>query len=227
MPYTRLEFSPGSKYSYSNPGFVFLGQVIERLTGDDYEVYIDKNILKPLQMYHSYFDTTPYHLLPFRSHSYYWKDGAPVEARFDHDTGITVSNGGLNAPLTDMVKYLGFLAGDPALARVHDGVLRRSSLEEMWKPVVAVEDGSAPGAMMGLGFFLETHGGRPFVAHSGGQNAFISHLYVSLESKTAYVVAFNTVAEPVGADGRGNTRQLDREIRDYLVQNVIPVAAAR
>jgi CubicO group peptidase (beta-lactamase class C family) len=59
LPYTQVEFTPGSRFSYSNLGYVFLGQIIERLTGDDYEVYVDKNILKPLQMYHSYFDKSP------------------------------------------------------------------------------------------------------------------------------------------------------------------------
>ncbi|HMB89629.1 MAG TPA: serine hydrolase domain-containing protein, partial [Rhodothermales bacterium] len=48
MPYTEVEFEPDSKYHYSNPGIIFLGRVIEQLTGDDYEVYIDKNIFKPL-----------------------------------------------------------------------------------------------------------------------------------------------------------------------------------
>jgi CubicO group peptidase (beta-lactamase class C family) len=227
MPYTKIEFPPGSKYSYSNPGIVFLGRVIELLTTDDYEVYIDKNILKPLEMHRTYFDTTPYHLLPHRSHSYFWKDGAAVEARFDHNTGITVSNGGLNAPLTDMAKYMDFLLGNPERRAIYDGVLSRASLEEMWKPVAAVEGGQDGGARMGLSFFLEEHGGMPFVAHSGGQNAFISHFYVNVDRRFAYVVAFNTVAEPVGADGRGNTRQVDRDIRDYLVRNVIPAVAPR
>jgi hypothetical protein len=97
----------------------------------------------------------------------------------------------------------------------------------MWKPVAAVEGGPDVGVRMGLSFFLEEHGGIPFVAHSGGQNAFISHFYVNVDRRIAYVAAFNTVAEPVGPDGRGNTRQLDREIRDYLVRNVIPAVAPR
>ncbi len=50
FPYTEVEFQPGSRHSYSNPGIIFLGIIIERLTGDDYEVYIDKNVLKPLEM---------------------------------------------------------------------------------------------------------------------------------------------------------------------------------
>ena len=75
FPYTEIEFKPGSKWSYSNPGIVFLGRIIELLTTDDYEVYVDKNILRPLEMSRSYFDATPYHLLKHRSHSY-WQDEA-------------------------------------------------------------------------------------------------------------------------------------------------------
>ena len=71
MPYTEVLFTPGSKYSYSNPGVIFLGRIIEKLSGDDYEVYVDKNILKPLEMYRTYFDITPRHLLKYRSNNYY------------------------------------------------------------------------------------------------------------------------------------------------------------
>ena len=59
LPYTHVAFKPGSRWSYSNLGYVFLGQIIERLSGDDFEVYIDKNILKPLGMTASYFDRAP------------------------------------------------------------------------------------------------------------------------------------------------------------------------
>ena len=131
LPYTQVEFKPGSRFGYSNPGIVYLGQVIERLSGEDYEVYVDKNILKPLAMHASYFDRTPPHLLPHRSHSYYIRDGRRVAAPFDVDTGVTVSNGGLNAPMPDMAKYAAFLLGDPARQSDYDLVLKRSSIEEM------------------------------------------------------------------------------------------------
>src|SRR5688500_2378451 len=136
FPFTEILFKPGSKFSYSNPGIIFLGRIIEKLTGDDYEVYVDKNILKPLEMYHSYFDATPYHLLKYRSHSYYIENGKRTEGRFDVNTGITVSNSGLNSPVSDMVKYLNFLTGDLKKQGAYDGVLKRSSLEEMWQPLL-------------------------------------------------------------------------------------------
>ena len=42
------------------------GRAIEALSGDEYEVYMEKNVLRPLGMARSYFDTTPYHLQRFR-----------------------------------------------------------------------------------------------------------------------------------------------------------------
>src|SRR5262245_41163875 len=144
MPYTEVEFAPGSKFSYSNPGIVFLGRAIERLSGDDYEVYMDKNVLRPLGMQHSYFDVTPYHLQRCRSHSYaVGKDGAVEDHGPDFDTGITVSNGGLNAPLPDMARYLAFLLGAVPADRDAAHVLARSSLEEMWQPVLPLAPGSS------------------------------------------------------------------------------------
>ena len=46
----------------------------------------------------SYFDLTPYHLLAQRSNNYDVTAGVPAANGLDFDTGITVSNGGLNAP---------------------------------------------------------------------------------------------------------------------------------
>lgn len=227
MPYTEILFKPGTKFSYSNPGIIFLGRVIELLTAEDYEVYIDKNIFKPLEMYRSYFDTTPTHLLKHRSHSYYFKDGKLTPARFDVDTGITVSNGGLNAPLTDMVKYLNFLTGDAKKQALYDQVLKRASLEEMWQPQVKIEpeasDGKARKDWMGLTFFIEDNFGQHFIGHSGSQNGFLSHIYLRPDSRTAYIVAFNTHAMPTETDSGHNTRVLDREIKDYLFQNIFPL----
>jgi len=196
FPFTEILFKPGSKFSYSNPGIIFLGRIIEKLTGDDYEVYIDKNILKPLEMYQSYFDATPYHLLKYRSHSYYVQNGKRTEGRFDANTGITVSNGGLNSPISDMVKYLNFLVGDPQKQAIYDGVLKRASLEEMWRPGLDAgdgADGNPPGqSRIGLIFFVSEINGHTLIGHSGHQNGFFSYIDVDQKSKTASILVGNT-----------------------------------
>jgi CubicO group peptidase (beta-lactamase class C family) len=218
MPYTRVEFAPGSKYQYSNLGLVFLGRVIEDVSGEPFETYVDKQILRPLGMTRTFFDRAPAYLRGDRSHSYFVTDAGLAEAPFDFDSGITVSNGGLNAPIDDMVKYIGFLTGskDTAAASRYAGVLKRASLEEMWTPVVPV----SPGVQMGLTFFLETHGGQNYVAHSGGQNGFISHFYLHPASGAAYIVAFNTQTTSAKEGETRNTRALDAAVRDWILQRL-------
>jgi CubicO group peptidase (beta-lactamase class C family) len=196
LPFAEILFKPGSKYSYSNLGIVFLGQIIERLSGDDYEVYVDKNILKPLEMYRSYFDATPYHLLKHRAHSYYIENGKRTEGRFDADSGITVSNSGLNSPLTDMTKYLNFLIGDAGKKGIYDGILKRSSLEEMFQPTIAAPlDANGNGGFttdIGLIYFLDKRGDEIYLGHGGDQNGFISYIEFNPKKRTASVLIFNT-----------------------------------
>jgi CubicO group peptidase (beta-lactamase class C family) len=127
LPFTHVAFAPGSRWSYSNLGYVFLGQIIERLSGDDFEVYVDKNILKPLGMNASYFDRAPYFLASHVSASYLRAGDKLSPQPFDFDTGITTSNSGLKAPIPDMVKYARFLLGDGPAA-LYDIVLKRRSL---------------------------------------------------------------------------------------------------
>jgi CubicO group peptidase (beta-lactamase class C family) len=223
MPYTEVEFAPGSKYSYSNPGIVYLGRVIEKLSGEPWETYIDKNILRPLGMTRAFFDHAPYHLIAYRSHSYTLVKGKLEEGRFDFDTGITVSNGGLNAPLGDMEKYVRFLLGH-AETEVGARVLTRASLEEMWRPVALVETAGDDRVDIGLCFFIEKRGKRNLIGHSGSQNGFISHLYLDAAAHTGYVVNFNT--EAADEAPAPNTRNLDAEVREYFVANLAPVLEA-
>jgi CubicO group peptidase (beta-lactamase class C family) len=222
FPYTEVLFAPGKEYRYSNPGIVLLGRIIETLTGDDYAMYVTKNILMPLEMHRAFFDRAPYHLRDHRSHSYTRTDAGLGEMPFDFDTGITVSNGGLNAPLTDMARYLAFLLGDPSRPG-YEGVLRRSSLEEMWKPVIRASDGeggSGADVQAALSFFVERHGNVEVIGHSGNQNGFLSHLYLHRPSRSAYVVAFNTDASSKSRGRPRMTRDVDDAVRDQVLEQI-------
>ena len=229
LPYTQLLFAPGTRYAYSNPGIVYLGQVIERLTGEDYEVYVDKNILKPLGMHASYFDRTPPHLLRHRAHSYHIRDGKRVAAPFDVDTGVTVSNGGLNAPLPDMARYLAFLLGDPTRQADYDLVLKRASLEEMWRPQIAAGDDFTQGRMAettasGLSFFIDQGPAGRIVGHNGDQNGFRAYLSLCPEQRVGSLLAFNT--ETRGVENKPANRET-AESRIALAAGKLCEAAAR
>ncbi len=223
LPFTEILFKPGSKFSYSNPGIIFLGRIIEKITGDDYEIYIDKNIFKPLEMHRSYFDTTPYHLLKDRSHSYYLQNGKRTEGRFDANSGITVSNGGLNSPVSDIIKYVRFLlGGDPSNADRYDGVLKRTSLEEMWKPQLPTE-ADANGNLgfttnIGLTFFIDERLSKTHLGHSGDQNGFVSYIDFDPVKRKASILVFNTNVIPPANASRDQDplRKLRDVARSYF-----------
>lgn len=226
LPFTELLFEPGSRFGYSNLAYVFLGRIIEKLSGDDYEVYVDKNILKPLGMHRSYFDTTPYHLVRHRSHSYYVENGIRTPGRFDADSGVTVSNSGLNSPVSDMLKYLAFLIGDDSRRDEYGQVLRRESVEEMFAQTIAAPldaNGNAGFTTgVGLGYFIDERDGGKFLGHGGDQNGFISFLEFNPKNRTGSIVVFNSdVTPPAGtAKEDGHVFVLRRAIRQLHLKAV-------
>ena len=245
LPYTHVAFAPGSRWSYSNLGYVFLGQIIERLSGDDFEVYIDKNILKPLEMHSSYFDRAPYFLESHVSASYLRAGSKLTPQPFNFDTGITTSNSGLKAPIPDMIKYLRFLIGDAANPR-YEVVLKRSSLEEMWNGVLpANEPGQAATPYtsgphgtqpkMGLGFFVVEVDGHRYIYHNGDQGSFSSEMLIDPAGRSASILAVNTTdigaPEPAATlHPQSNTEpdpatDLRQALRTVLIETVFPAYA--
>jgi CubicO group peptidase (beta-lactamase class C family) len=202
MPYQELLFRPGSRYGYSNPAFIYLARVIEQLTGDPWDAYVQKNIFAPLELTRSYFRVTPYFLAAHRSHNYYvQKDSSGRQHLADNgpdfDPGITSPNGAWNAPVGDLVKYTAFLTNAmlPGMSRSrYDVVLRRSSLEEMWRPGMPMSQSyeSAPQQWMGLSFFVRDRNGQRLLGHTGSQAGFRSFFYFDPANGMAVIAAFNT-----------------------------------
>ena len=196
MPYQEVLFAPGSRYSYSNPAFIYLARIIEAVSGDPYQSYIYKNIWTPLGMTRSYFGASPYHLADHRSNNYTMvQDSAGPEHLVtngrEFDPGITIPNGGWNAPLADLVTWAAFLTG----ATPNELVLRRSSIEEMWRGVVPIASSNVVGAAadsMGLSFFLTQRRGVTIPGHTGHQAGFRSFLYLNPRTREAVIAVFNT-----------------------------------
>lgn len=224
IPYTEIHFQPGSRYSYSNPGIIYLGRVIEKVTGDVFEAYVDKNVFRPLGMRRAYFDGTPWHLLEHRANHYFVRDGVPEPGGVDFNTGITVSNGGLNAPVGDLARYLAFLTGRPGpdgpTQADFDAVLRRSSLVEMWEPVVPIGDNPMGDASMGLSYFLYDGPAGRIVGHTGTQRAFYSFFYIDPASGAGVLAAFNTGGT---GDGGPDTNAVRVHVSARVVNELFPL----
>jgi CubicO group peptidase (beta-lactamase class C family) len=186
-------------------------------------------------MRRAYFDHTPYHLLEHRANNYTVVDGTPRANGLDFDTGITVSNGGLNAPISDMAKYLAFLVGAPDDAETrerYDGVLPRETLEEMWEAQIEIAGPVSPGGTdpadlrqsMGLTYFILETGDLHLIGHTGSQKAYFSFFYIDPATRTAAIAAFNSQGAP-GEDGsrRPDARAVVNTVRARLLEEVFPL----
>ncbi len=65
-----LEFAPGSRFSYSNSGFILLGYIIERVSGESYATFLQGNIFAPLKMNNTGYDVA-FPALPQHATGYY------------------------------------------------------------------------------------------------------------------------------------------------------------
>jgi CubicO group peptidase (beta-lactamase class C family) len=195
MPYQRLLFRPGSRYSYSNPAYIYLARVVEKLSGDPWAVHVQKNLWMPLGMDRSYVGATPYHLTADRSHGYRVRGDSLTDVGADFDPGITIPNSGWNAPIDDLARFVGFLTGFPSDSETrarYDGVLRRRTLEEMWRPLIETGAAVPEFAAVGLGFFSLEAGGRRIIGHTGDQAGYRSYLYIDPAASSGIVLVFNT-----------------------------------
>ncbi len=208
MPYQEIRFTPGSRYSYSNPAYIYLGRVIETITGDPWQSYIYKNVWGPLGIRESYFNLTPWHMSDDRSNNYTLVSDSTkrewvVDNGKDFNPGVTIPNGGWNAPLSDIILWARFLSAatgnDPERARLDEIVLKHSTLEEMWKPVVPVSDRES----MGLGFFIDNVSGTRLIGHTGEQAGFRSFLFFNPVTRAGVAAVVNTTNEARDSDAFG------------------------
>jgi hypothetical protein len=98
-----LCFKPGSAFKYSNIGYRLLGMMIERVTGERFEDYLQKEVFKPLRLNNSFFEYTA-GMTPRMSKGH---NGDKETSRVDNEDK---SASGLFSTLKDLTAFLKFLS---------------------------------------------------------------------------------------------------------------------
>jgi CubicO group peptidase (beta-lactamase class C family) len=176
--------TPGTAYEYSNMGFAMLGYIIKKVTGETYENYTIKHILKPLGMNNTYWDYTkvPKNQLAI---GYRWIDENWVEQPMLGD-GAYGAMGGMLTTIEDFGKYMTFHLSATVSNKPESPVLKRSSLREMHQPwnfsAFNVENKNALGkpcpfvSAYGYGLrWVEDCSHTVGIGHSGGLPGFGSN----------------------------------------------------
>jgi CubicO group peptidase (beta-lactamase class C family) len=194
-----LDFAPGERMSYSNSGYVLLGYLIERASGQTYAEFLHANIFEPLGMHDSGYDTNA-EILPQRAAGYSPTPRGLVNAPYI-DMTIPYAAGGLYSTTDDLLRWTQGLFGGRLLSD--------ASLEKMTTPFM--ND-------YAFGVLVSNADGRSSVLHDGGIEGFNTHLAYYPESKITVAVlanvngqAANQLARQLGQLAHGDAVQLPSE----------------
>lgn len=175
----KLDFEPKTRWSYSNTGYMILGRVVEKVSGEPFGKFLERRILKPVGMTHSNFEPgKDVHGLARGYTSFAL--GKPELATLESE-GWIYSAGGLYASASDLAGW--------DLALVSGKVLKPESYKLMTTPRT-LANGKATG--YGCGLQVGQQDGETVLRHSGAVSGFLAFNAVIPRTKSAVVVFANT-----------------------------------
>jgi CubicO group peptidase (beta-lactamase class C family) len=183
-----LDFTPGTRYAYSNVGYAVLGRVIEALSGMSYEAYVQENVLYPLGILEMRLARNFYANKELQEVRYFEDpNSTPVPFIADPQQLVPWPYGGFNIEAMDA--HGGWIASAADLAKLLaaiDGLPNRPDLlpaEELQQ--LRMGSGANPG--YGLGWMVNAEGAAWHTGSLPGSSA----LMALLADGTAWVLLFN------------------------------------
>jgi CubicO group peptidase (beta-lactamase class C family) len=167
-----LDFEPGSKFNYSNSGYVLLGYLLEKVSGQTYADFLQQNIFTPLEMSSTGIDSNAA-ILPQRAQGYQPSPHGIEHAGYISMT-IPFSAGALYSTTGDLLKWEQGLFGGK--------VLKPESLAKMITPFKE---------NYGCGVFVRTIDGHKLINHGGGIEGFNTSLGYYPDDKLTVIVLGN------------------------------------
>jgi hypothetical protein len=181
-----LDFEPGAGWHYSNSGYFLLGAIIEKVSGESYEDFVERRIFAHLGMDRSRYGHES-ELVPGRVAGYQGAPGSYENAAYLSMTQPYAA-GSLLSTVDDLARWDEALGGDELLP----AELR----ELLWTPA-PLADGRATG--YALGFGVTDYQGLRIVQHGGGINGFVTSMVRIPEAGIFVAVLSNSPAADPGA----------------------------
>jgi CubicO group peptidase (beta-lactamase class C family) len=177
-----MQFEPGERWAYNNSGYILLGAIIEKVSGESYEKFVDGHIFKPLGMKSSCYGNTE-RIIPRRIPGY--------------QSG---QDGIINAPYLSMTQP--YAAGS-LLSNVDDlavwseavfsgRLLKKEWLDKAFTPY-KLKNGESTG--YGYGWFVANERGHRSIEHGGGINGFTTYEMTFPEDRIFLAILTNSAIE--------------------------------
>jgi CubicO group peptidase (beta-lactamase class C family) len=176
--------APGKAFEYSNVNYTVLGLVVQMVSGQSYESYVQENIFDPLEMRHSF--TSPAEAMRNgMSTGHVTVFGLPIAKDVPFNRG-NIAGGYLICSAEDLAHYL--------IAQLNEGhygnvsVISPQGMDAMHQPLVNTE---TPGDSYGMGWHVSPVNGVPAIWHEGDNANFSASLMMDPQAKLGIVVLNN------------------------------------
>ena len=176
-----LAYPPGTSWSYSNLGYLTLGILIHKVTGEFYGDFLQQRIFRPLEMTTTRIINEA-DIIPNRSAGYRLVGGEVKNQEWVSPSLNTTADGSLYFSILDLAKW------DAALYT--DKLLRKSSLAQMWT-VVPLRNGQPNSGNYGYGWFIEAQNGHRLIEHEGEWQGFETQISRYVDDRLTVVVLTN------------------------------------
>jgi CubicO group peptidase (beta-lactamase class C family) len=194
-------YPPGTTPAYSNYATTLAGYIVQRVSGQPFDDYIDQHILKPLGMTHSTFrQPLPDALKPLMSKGY---ERASQPAK-PFEFVVAAPAGSSSVTATDISRFM--------IAHLQDGqfegvqILRPETAKLMHARAFAnLPDMNG----MALGFYEETRNGHRIIGHGGDTQYFHSDLHLIPDAGVGFFVSYNSA-------GKGEIRGREAVWHEFL-----------
>ena len=175
-----LASAPGEKWNYSNLGYLTLGILIHKVSGEFWGDFLQQRVLTPLGMKQTRVISEA-DIIPNRAAGYVLKNGALKNQQWVSPTVNNTADGSLYFTVEDLAKW------DEALETRK--LITRTSFEQMWTPVGLNNGATAP---YGFGWRVaRTDSGRATLEHGGAWQGFATYIVRYPEDRLSVAVLCN------------------------------------
>ena len=201
-----LDFEPGTRWQYSNTGFVLAGMIVEKVSGMPFFQFIQTRLLDPLDMKSARdFDSNP---RAVDATGYIRYALGPLHPAPDAGHGWMYGAGMLAMTPTDLARW--------DMSLIKRSLLEPASYSEMFRETT-LRNG-APSSY-GLGVFTQMSGGHFLVEHNGEVSGFTAENLVYPEDSAAIVVMTNQDAVSAAGTIAAQIARLLFTVEDSLTLN--------
>jgi len=169
-----MDFSPGTEYRYNNSGYILLGYIIEVITDDTYENFIEKNIFEKIEMNSSYYGSMK-ELIKNRASGYQLEGDDYVNSNYLSLT-LPYAAGSIMSTVDDLLKWQNAIR--------ENTLIKRSSLE---KAINGSKLDNGKRINYGYGWSKTEIQESKGYAHGGATLGFLSN-GIFLEKEHVYVI---------------------------------------